>query len=100
MWDISGSARIGYDISLMFLRQIVYGLDFDEQRMALATYSDEVDVRFFLNQYTNRLEIFGNFGVHRNWGENEIHRRLFGLLMRNFLMIVLETGEVSIISSY
>ena len=41
----------------MFLRQIVYGLDFDEQRMALATYRDDVSIRFTLNQYNHRLEI-------------------------------------------
>ena len=76
MWDVSGSAEVAYESSLLFLNQIVYGLDFAEQRMALATYADDVVIRFDLDDYTDRIDYLSSLVFTGTGGQTNTQEAL------------------------
>ena len=52
--DVSGSLGDIYDFMTTFARTVVFGLDFqeDRNRLAIATFSDDVTIEFGLTQYS------------------------------------------------
>ena len=51
--DLSGSVDQVYDISVNFVNEVVYGMEFrfDTARAALVTFSDDSAVQFYLDTY-------------------------------------------------
>lgn len=52
--DVSGSLGDIYDFMTSFARHVIFGLDFqqDRNRLAIATFSDDVTVEFDLGEYS------------------------------------------------
>ena len=76
--DLSGSVDVVYDVSLRFIRRVIYGLPmrFDRARVALVSYSDDARVRFLLNTYEGLQEVLNALSFRKAGGRTNTQRAL------------------------
>ena len=76
--DISGSPENLYGTAMMFIREIVHGVEFrsDTARVALVTYSGEATTLFYLNKHTDKNTILDAMSFPRSGGNTNMQEAL------------------------
>lgn len=76
--DLSGSVNQVYDISIVFIKQIVYGLEFrfGRSRAALISFADDAQVDFFLNTHEDQRDILTAIAFTRAGGRTNTQAAL------------------------
>jgi len=59
-----------------FIEQVVFGLDFNEVRVGLITYSTDAEVAYYLNTYTARSEVLESLVIPHRGGRTNTQEAL------------------------
>ena len=76
--DISGSPQNLYDSAMMFIREVVHGLEFrgDTARVALLTYSNEATSLFHFKKYQEKNDVLDAISLPRSGGNTNMQSAL------------------------
>jgi len=76
--DLSGSVDDVYNISMVFIKEVVYGMEFrfDNARASFVTFADDARVRFYLNAYQAQKDYLNALAFDTLGGRTNTQRAL------------------------